>query len=67
MPPLVIVALGALSVATLARVVVKGRRRINEALARHQPSRAPDRPGPAADVIDLVRDPATGEYRPRRR
>lgn len=62
MPPLVIVALGALGVAALAKVVVSESRRINEALDRHRNVGTTPEPEP----IPLDRDPVTGEYRPRR-
>lgn len=63
MPPLVIVALGALGVAAIARVVVSESRRINEALDRHRNGGAA--PAPEPEAIRLERDPVTGEYRPR--
>ncbi len=62
MPPLVIVALGALGVAALAKVVVSESRRINDALDRHRNAGSPAS-GP--EPIQLERDPVTGEFRPR--
>ncbi|MFG1477874.1 hypothetical protein V5F53_04320 [Xanthobacter sp. V4C-4] len=61
MPPLIIVALGALGAATLVKVIANGARR---ASARMEQQRATDAAG-ELKAIPLERDPVTGEYRPR--
>ncbi|MFG1375648.1 hypothetical protein [Xanthobacter autotrophicus] len=60
MPPFLIVALGALGAAALAKVIAAETRRINGALDRHRASEAGD-----MKAVPLERDPVTGDYRPR--
>lgn len=60
MPPLVIVVLGALGVAALARVIAAETRRVNEALNRQKAAEETD----LSEIPRLKRDPVTGEYRP---
>jgi hypothetical protein len=64
MPPLIVWALGAVGAAVLVNQIAKQVRRVNAALRGHGSP-------PAADGVELesiprlVRDPATGVYRPK--
>lgn len=60
MPPIVVVALGALGAAAVVKVITAEVRRINATLDRHR-APVPDEPAP----IRLERDPVTGTYRPK--
>lgn len=60
MPPFVVVALGALGAAVLAKVIASESRRVNDALSRQKAARN------AETAVPLERDPLTGAYRPRR-
>ena len=60
MPPFVIVALGAMGAAALAKLISSETKRVNEALDRRRKAEAGD-----LKTVPLERDPATGEYRPR--
>ncbi len=60
MRPFLIVALGALGAAALAKMLAAESRRVNETLKRQ---RAAD--NGEVKTIALERDPATGDYRPR--
>lgn len=60
MPPIIVVALGALGAAAVVKVIAAEARRINAALDRHRAA-APEEPAP----VRLERDPVTGAYRPR--
>lgn len=60
MPPLLVVALGAMGAVALVKVISAEARRINEALDRH---RAADRG--ELKTVPLERDPHTGDYRPK--
>ena len=60
MPPIVIVALGALGAAAVVKVIAAEARRINATLDRHRTA-ASDEPAP----VRLERDPVTGAYRPK--
>jgi len=66
-PPLVIVALGALGAAALAKVVASKVGGAAGEAWRQKQRMARQRTGEAGDMttIPLVRDPVTGEYRPR--
>jgi|tagenome__1003787_1003787.scaffolds.fasta_scaffold16362267_1 hypothetical protein len=59
MPPLIVLALGAVGAVLLVRVLMREARRINGELGPRGDSE-PDR------AIPLERDPATGVYRPKR-
>jgi hypothetical protein len=60
MPPLVIVALGALGATMLARWALRGAQRFN-----HEPEEARVREGGRDERMPtLRRDPVTGVYRP---
>ena len=59
MPPLIVLALGAVGVVLLARVLIREARRVNAELHPRADS-GQDR------AIPLERDPATGVYRPKR-
>lgn len=62
MPPVLIVALGALGVAAVARLLARESRRVNaelDAVRREGVAKRPPEGGPT-----LRRDPSTGEYRP---
>lgn len=61
MPPFLIAAAGVIGAIALARVLTREARRVNDIL---DPRRSPAEEAPAER---LERDPATGEYRPRRR
>ena len=62
LPPLFVWALGALSAAALAKVVVKEWRRVNAELDRVKDTPPAE---PAVEALPkLKRDPATGVYRP---
>jgi hypothetical protein len=59
LPPLFLLALGAMGAAVAVRWVVKEARRVNADLDRVREAE------PAREVLPtLKRDPATGEYRP---
>ncbi|MGR7996051.1 MULTISPECIES: hypothetical protein [unclassified Xanthobacter] len=60
MPPLFIVALGALGAAALVKVIAAESRRVNDTLKRQQAADAGE-----LKTIPLERDPKTGDYRPR--
>lgn len=60
MPPLLVVALGAIGAAALARVIASETRRVNAALDRRRKAEAGD-----LKTVPLERDPITGDYRPR--
>lgn len=60
MPPFVIVALGAIGAAALAKLISSETKRVNEALDRRRKAEAGD-----LKTVPLERDPTTGEYRPR--
>lgn len=60
MPPFLIVALGALGAAALAKVIATESRRVNEALDRQRAAESG-----TLKTVTLERDPATGDYRPR--
>lgn len=60
MPPLFIVALGALGAAALVKVIAAESRRVNDTLKRQQAADAGE-----LKTIALERDPKTGDYRPR--
>lgn len=59
-PPVIAVALGALGVAALGRMLAKEWRRINEELEQMRPVEVVD----PARLPKLRRDPVTGVYRP---
>ncbi|MCK0206905.1 hypothetical protein MWN33_02540 [Starkeya koreensis] len=61
MPPVFVVALGALGVAALAKVLARESRRVNAELAALRRDEAAGR-DPRHGT--LRRDPASGEYRP---
>jgi hypothetical protein len=61
MPPVILWAVGALGVLAAARILMKAARRANAELDDIRLRRAVERP-----VETLERDPATGEYRPRK-
>lgn len=62
MPPFLVVVIGAIGAAALAKLLSKESRRINAELdeARRGDGTVQQRSGPQT----LRRDPATGEYRP---
>lgn len=60
MPPLLVVALGALGAVAVVRVIVAETRRINAALDRHRAADTDE-----MKTVPLERDPVTGDYRPR--
>lgn len=60
MPPFLVVALGAIGAAALAKLIASETRRVNEALDRRRKAQDGD-----LKTVRLERDPATGEYRPR--
>ncbi|MFG1347647.1 hypothetical protein V5F59_22365 [Xanthobacter autotrophicus DSM 431] len=60
MPPLIVVALGALGAVALAKVIAAETRRVNEALARHRSAERGE-----LKTVPLERDPVTGDYRPK--
>ena len=62
MPPFIIVAIGAIGAAALAKLLSKESRRVNAELdrARRESGTVEQRTGQQT----LRRDPATGEYRP---
>lgn len=60
MPPLAIVALGALGIAALAKVIAAETRRVNETLDRQKAAE----PADTSELPRLKRDPVTGDYRP---
>lgn len=62
MPPLVVVALGALGAVALAKVIAAETRRINEALDRRRAAERGE-----LKTVPLERDPVTGDYRPKQR
>ena len=61
LPPLFVWALGALSAAALAKVVVKEWRRVNAELDHAEDT---SEPAAAEALPKLTRDPVTGVYRP---
>lgn len=61
MPPLFILALGALGTAALAKVLARESRRVNAEL---DAQRRAEKAGTLDPRATLRRDPATGEYRP---
>lgn len=60
MPPLFIVALGALGTAALVKILANETRRANARMDRQRAAETG-----ALKTIPLERDPVTGEYRPR--
>jgi hypothetical protein len=60
MPPVILWVLGAVGAAVAARWVVKEARRVNAELDVAKAARA------AEPVPNLIRDPATDQYRPER-
>ncbi|MEP9352150.1 hypothetical protein ABLE93_00980 [Xanthobacter sp. KR7-65] len=60
MPPFLVVALGAIGAAALAKLIVTETRRVNDALDRRRTPTDGD-----MTAVPLERDPVTGEYRPR--
>lgn len=61
MPPLFILALGALGTAALAKVLARESRRVNAEL---DAQRRAEKAGTLDPRATLRRDPVTGEYRP---
>ncbi|RTL90132.1 hypothetical protein [Ancylobacter sp. FA202] len=61
MPPVFILALGALGTAALVKVLVRESRRVNTEL---DAQRRAEKAGALDPRATLRRDPATGEYRP---
>jgi hypothetical protein len=61
MPPAIIWALGAVGAAALIKFLAQASRKANAELEKIRRERPDGRP-----VEKLVRDPATGEYRPRK-
>ncbi len=62
MPPVIIVALGAVGAAALIKLLAKESRRVNAELDEVRRETAAESAPPHGT---LQRDPATGEYRPR--
>lgn len=60
MPPFVVVALGTLGAFALAKVIAAEAQRFNTRAANKRAEAAS-----ALQPIPLVRDPVTGDYRPR--
>lgn len=60
MPPWIIVALGTLGAAVLAKVLATETHRVNDRMDRQRAAEDGE-----LKTIPLVRDPVTGEYRPR--
>ncbi|MEX0589962.1 MAG: hypothetical protein WD207_02625 [Xanthobacteraceae bacterium] len=61
MPPVIIWALGTIGALALAKLLANAARKANAELDDIRRERAVERP-----VEKLERDPATGEYRPRK-
>lgn len=61
MPPYIVLLLGTIGAAVLAKFVASESRRVNEALDRQ---RNADKAVPKGTPLE--RDPVTGEYRPRK-
>lgn len=61
MPPFLIVVVGAIGAVALAKLISAESRRINQALDRHRKADTGE-----IEAVPLERDPATGDYRPKR-
>ena len=60
MPPVILWALGAIGAAVAARWAIREARRVNAELDAVKAARA------AEPIPNLIRDPATNQYRPER-